>query len=294
MDLNFSLFTFNKQTTTPMKKLVLALLSLAATHAWGQGFEGTIRWSMKMEITDPEMKAKMEAGQQKMDDPANQAKMKELQDKMNDPKMKAMMDANPAMKAQIEGMMKAQQGGGDVMSNMMPKGMIVKMKGGNSLVTMDGGMMSGDFLHTGDKSVRLDRANKTYWVMPSGNGMPGQGSGAKPTVTKTSETAKIAGYNCTKYVVTLSERGQSVTSNIWTTTEIKDIDLKALARQRVGRDQSMFYEGMDGVPLRIESVTQQGRMVMEVVDFKRESLNASDFVIPSDYTESKGMFGGPR
>jgi len=275
-----------------MKKLLIALFTLSSVMAWAQGFEGTIKWSMKMEITDPAMKAKMEAGQQKMNDPANQAKMKEMQDKMNDPKMKAMMDANPALKAQMENMMKMQQGGGDPMSSMMPKGMIVKMKGGNSLVTMDGGMMAGDILHTQDKSVRLDRANKTYSVLPSGSG-PGQTEGSKPTITKTSETMRIVGYNCTKYIVTMSERGQTVTTNMWTTTEIKDIDMKAIAKQRMGRGQSMYYEGMEGIPLRIESSTPQGQMTMEVIDFKRESLDASDFAIPSDYSETKGGFG-PR
>src|SRR6478736_1677372 len=275
-----------------MKKLLTAVLTLAVASAWAQTFEGTIKWSMKMEITDPAMKAKMAEGQKKMNDPAEQEKMKKMQEQMSDPKMKAMMDANPAMKAQMEAMMKGQQSG-DMMSNVMPKGMIVKLKGGNSLVTMDGGMMSGDFLHTGDKSVRLDRANKTYSVMPSGDGK-GMENQQKPTVTKTSETTKIVGYTCTKYIVTTNQHGQTQVTNMWTTTDIKDVDLKALAKQRSGRGQSMFYEGVDGVPLKIESSSKEGNMVMEVTEIKRESLNASDFAIPSDYKETQGMFGGPR
>ncbi len=277
-----------------MKKLMIAMLTLAVSQVWAQGFEGTIKWSMKMEITDPAMKAKMEEGQQKMNDPANQAKMKELQDKMNDPKFKAMMESNPAMKAQMENMMKAQQGGGgDMMSNMMPKGFTVKMKDGNVLTIMEGGMMAGEMLRQKDKdqTVRLDRDKKTYMVMPSGGGGQGAASGPQPTVTKTSETMKILNYNCTKYVITMSERGQTITSNMWTTTDIKDIDVKAMAKQRVGRGQSLFYEGMEGVPLRIESSTPQGSTVMEVTEIKKESLNASDFTIPSDFTETKGMFG---
>jgi hypothetical protein len=79
-------------------------------------------------------------------------------------------------------------------------------------------------------------------------------------------------------------------TNMWTTTEIKDLDLKALAKQRTGRGQSMFYEGVDGVPLKIESATKEGIMVMQVTEIKKQSLNAADFTIPSDYTEKKGMF----
>ncbi|MBI1770504.1 MAG: DUF4412 domain-containing protein [Bacteroidetes bacterium] len=272
-----------------MKKLLMALLALVATQVQSQNFEGSIAWSMKMEITDPKLKAQMAEGQQKMNDPATQAKMKELQEKMKDPQFKAMMENNPQMKAMME---KMTQGGGDMMSNMMPKGMIVRMKDGNSLVTMDGGMMAGDFLHLKDKneSVKLDRENKTYWVMPSGN-EPGKTEGAKPTITKTSETMKVMGYTCTKYVAVMSEHGQTLTTNMWTTTEIKDIDPKAFAKQRMGKGQSMFYEGMDGMPLRIESITPQGNMVMEVTDIKRGGQNAADFTIPSDYKETKGMLG---
>lgn len=273
----------------------MVLLAVVATQVSAQNFEGTIKWSMKMEITDPALKAKMADGQKKMNDPANQARMKEMQAKMNDPQMKAMMENNPQMKAMMEKMAQGQQGGGnDMMSNMMPKGMIIKIKDGNSLVTMDGGMMAGDVLTQKDKpeSIRLDRQNKTYSVMPSGKG-PGteMNEGAKPVVTKTNETTKIIGYNCTKYVVVMTERGQTITNNIWATTEIKDIDMKAFAKHKMGRGQSMFYEGIDGIPLKIESGTKEGNMVMEVTEIKKESLNASDFTIPSDYKETKGMFG---
>jgi len=272
-----------------MNKLFSVVLVFAMYSASAQGFEGTIKWSMKMEITDPDMKAKMDASQKKMNDPAQQEKMKKMQEQMSDPKMKAMMDANPAMKAQMENMMKMQQGGGDP-SALMPKGMIMKIKGENSLVTMDGGMMSGDILNTKDKSVRLDREAKTYSVLPTGEN-PGQTTKQQPTVTKTAETMKVLGYTCTKYVSSMTEGDRVITSNIWSTTEIKDIDLKALAKQRMGRGQSMFAGNIDGVPLRIESKTKEGTMIMEVTDIKRESLNAADFTIPSDYTETQGMFG---
>ncbi|MGC4021692.1 MAG: hypothetical protein QM734_06990 [Cyclobacteriaceae bacterium] len=133
-----------------MKKLMIVLLMLSVSRVWAQNFEGTIKWSMKMEITDPELKAKMAQGQQQMNDPANQAKMKELQEKMKDPKMKAMMEANPQMKAMIDKM--SQGNGGDMANSMVPKGVTIKLKSGNSLVTMEGGMFSGDILTTKEKT----------------------------------------------------------------------------------------------------------------------------------------------
>ena len=170
-------------------------------QAWTQGFEGTVKWSMKMDITDPKMKAEMEKGQKQMDDPARQAEMKEMEEKMNDPQMKAMMEANPQMKAQMENAMKMMKGGG--MNSMMPKGFTVKMKGGNTLTIMEGSMAQ-EILHQKDKdqSVRLDRENKTYSVLPTYSGSGNAKTPpVAPKVTKTAETAKILNYNCVKYLV---------------------------------------------------------------------------------------------
>src|SRR5260221_14652745 len=110
-----------------MKKLIPCFLLLCGT-AHAQSFEGTIKWSMKMEITDPAMKAKMEEGMKKMNDPAAQARIKEMQAKMNDPQMKAALDANPQMKAQMENAMKMMAGGG--MNLIIPQGVLIQIKGG--------------------------------------------------------------------------------------------------------------------------------------------------------------------
>src|SRR5260221_2363196 len=138
------LLTLLSQTQThfPMKKMIPCFLLLCAGTAQSQNFEGTIKWSMKMEITDPAMKAKMEEGMKKMNDRAMQAQMKEMQAKMNDPQMKAAMDANPQMKAQMENAMKMMAGGD--MSSMMPKGFLIELKDGNAVSRMEGGPM-GNF-----------------------------------------------------------------------------------------------------------------------------------------------------
>ncbi len=264
------------------------LLILLAFTSYSQNFEGTIKWVMKMEITDPALKVKMAEGQQKMNDPANQAKMKEMEAKMNDPQMKALMDANPQIKTQMENAMKMMQGGSP--SDMMPQGFTIKIKGSNSLTKMEGGPMAMEVLYVKDKdqSYRLDRQSKTYSSMGGGSSQPG---GKKPTVTKTSESTKILGYKCTKFVVELIEGNRKVTQSIWATTEIKDIDAASLAKQSMGRGQSIFYEGMEGIPLRIESGTAEGNMTMEVIEIKKESLNQADFTIPAGFKEGKPMFG---
>lgn len=270
-----------------MKKYVLAAFLLISIQAFTQNFEGTIKWSLKMDITDPKQKAQMEEAQKKLSDPATQAQMKEMQSKMNDPQFKAMMESNPQMKAQIEKMMSGMQQGGGI-SSMMPKGLVIKIKDKNSLVKMDGGMFASEILHLNskDQSYSLDRQNKTYSILNT----PAKSDKTSPTldykVTKTSETAKILNYSCTKYIVEVTSHETKINQYIWATTEIKDFDLKALAKQRMGNGgQRLFYDNIDGVPLKTEMKMQSATMIMEVTEIKKESIDQSLFVIPSDFKE---------
>jgi len=271
-----------------MKKIVLAVVMILAVMVGRtQSFEGTIHWNMKMEITDPKVKAQIEEAKKKAADPANQAKMKEMQAKMNDPQFKAMLDSNPQMKAQMEAMMKIIAGGD--MSSMMPSGIVIKLKGGNSLTSIQGGLMDkNDVLYLSDKDVTytINHPAKSYVIMAKSTGP--STSDRKPKVTKTSETATILGHTCTKYLIeTPGLDGKSITTNYWATTEIKDIDMKALAKQHMAKDQTFIYPEVDGVPLKMEMMMPQGTMTMEVAEIKKSSIPASDFTLPAGYAETK-------
>lgn len=272
-----------------MKKIMLVVLLLSVMVGNAQNFEGVITWKITSDITDPKMKAQMEEAQKKMNDPETQAQMKEMQEKMNDPEMKKMMDANPQMKAQMEAAMKMMQGGGDL-SSMMPKGFIIKMKNQNVLTSMDGGMMANmETLYLNDKKTayQINREAKTYTVLPQNTNEDVKDSEkVEVKVTKTSETTKVLGYTCTKYIVDVKTQGHSMQQNFWTTTAIKDFDLKSLANQRMGNSQhSMYYEQIEGVPLKMEMMMPQGKMVMEVTELKKQSLSSADFAIPTGFKE---------
>lgn len=273
-----------------MKKLITLVVLLAAVGANAQSFEGTIRWTMSMEITDPAMKAKMAEAEQQMKDPEMQAKMKELEAQMNDPEMKKMMEQNPQVKAAMENAMKMASGGAQAnMNSMMPKGMTIKMKGTNVATLMEGGMVDGtEILHKdGQPTIRVNRKDMTYSSMPERK--PG-GPEPEINVTKGNDTKKILGYECQKYVVDMKAEGQNVKQVMWTTTEIKDIDVKALARQRNAQGQPMFSDKINGFPLRIEVGMQQGNMVMEVAEIKRGSISDADFNVPSGFKEVKSPY----
>ncbi len=104
-------------------------------------------------------------------------------------------------------------------------------------------------------------------------------------VTKTGETAKVLEYPCSKYIVDVTSKGHTITYFVWTTTAIKDFDLKALARQRMGNQETNFYEKLEGVPLKTEMTSPQGKMTMEVAEIKKQSLPSSEFEIPSGFKE---------
>jgi len=271
-----------------MKQLSILLLSLISMAACAQSFEGTITWKINYQLADPQKQAEMEKNQKSLSDPANQEKMKKMQEQMNTPEMKAMMEKNPQMKAQMENAMKMIQGGGA--GSMMPKSFIVKSKGGSALTKMEGGMMNTEMLYLPEKkqSFMLDRTAKTYSALPQHTD-DGKRDSIQHKVVKTGETMKILNYTCTKYIVELtSEHGAVMKQVFWTTSEIKGLDMKSLTKQRMGNgNQSLYYEGIDGVPLRMEMSSAQMNMEMEVTDIKRESLPAADFTIPADFKETK-------
>jgi hypothetical protein len=275
-----------------MKKLAILFIFLFASRAYSQGFEGTIHWTMKMEITDPQRKAQIEEAQKKMSDPATQAQMKQMQEKMNDPQFKAMLESNPQMKAQIEKAITAMSSGN--VNSMFPTGLIIQVKNNDLLSKMEGGMFGLETLYLKDKNqtYTLDRDNKTYSVMKTTDKPESAaGAGNEAKVTKTSETAKIMNYTCTKYIVEHKIHNETYTQFIWATKEIKDIDLKALGKQRMGKDYQLYVDKIDGVPLRVEMKTKEAAMSMEVNQLKKESVPASTFAIPADFKEVPSMFG---
>ena len=274
-----------------MKIRLLIAFVLLTNLVWAQDFEGTIKWSMKMDITDPKVKAQMAEAEAKMKDPATQAKMKEEMEKMNSPEMKKMMESNPQLKAQMEAIVKNMQGGS--INSLMPTGMILKTKNGNALSKVEGGVVGGmETLYQKGKneSYMINRESKTYSVVPHNESTATSTHEQKVTVKKTTETQKILNYTCTKNIVTVTEGDHTINQIFWTTNELKGIDFKSISDQKSGKGrQAMYYKDLDGVPLKVEMTMPQGTMVMQVTEIKKETLPASDFEIPAGFTKTSFM-----
>jgi hypothetical protein len=275
-----------------MKNILVCLIICLSISAQAQNFEGTVNWSIKTEITDPAMKQKMESAQSQLNDPKTKAQMKEMEEKMKDPQFQQMMQQNPQLKAQMDMILNAQKSGGGLES-MMPKSLIIKAKNGSTLTKMDGGMFGSEVLYLKEKDQRysIKRDAKTFSVLPKEQAGTTKEEKPKVKITKTTETAKILNYTCTKYIIESTD-GKSLKGPqvIWTTTEIKDIDPKSFANSSVGKGQDIMYDGVPGMPMRIEMKTKEMNMVMEVAEINREKLNSADFSIPAGFSEVKSSY----
>jgi hypothetical protein len=261
----------------------LALL-LIATAGFTQKSDGLIRWAMHTEITDPELKASIDETRRFVNDPDSQAKLQEYEAKKDDPKFLVTLQSDPKKKEEMELLLDS-KGTLDKVS-ASPSAVVVKFRGANYLTTVEGGVLDKNaVLYDAGRNVSyvINHPNKTYTVVPASiNNAPQR----TPKITRTSETAKILGYNCTKYVIELPGRNGTVAMNYWSTTEI-DIDLKALEKQSLNRGQRFIYAEIEGIPLKVETTTPFSITKIEATEYKSTTIPASDFVVPAGYSETK-------
>jgi hypothetical protein len=163
----------------------------------------------------------------------------------------------------------------------------MKVKGTTIITMVNGGMMNGIemwFMDNYRKAARVMRPQKMFVVVP-----PEAMAACDKAVTmgkfkKTSETAKVLTYTCTKYTGEIRAKGVTIKVNYWTTTEVSD-ELKMLAHNPDPFESRRLPEGVEGVPLKIERMLPAATTALEVTEVKREKLKAEDFIIPADFKE---------
>ncbi|MBA4303271.1 MAG: hypothetical protein C0424_03490 [Sphingobacteriaceae bacterium] len=181
-------------------------------------------------------------------------------------------------------------GGGQEMEMakaFMPTGYVFKIKGENSRMSIQGGMMAammGDVVVNAakDQVYMVNDANKSAMLMPKEEGKAADEAG-KYDVQKGADKRSIAGFSCEHYVVK-SKEGELL-AEYWVTDEIaiKAPKGKSSASSPIG--QSGSY-GISGFPLRVQ-MSQMGMLItMEAKEVKKEKLANSLFEVPKDYTLS--------
>jgi len=126
--------------------------------------------------------------------------------------------------------------------------------------------------------------------------------GPEAKVTKTSETKKIGGYTCTKYIV---KEGERVLVTVWTTKDVKAFDAirkdyEAFSQRMVSMNPG-FMKGLTDAMFKIEGFpmeTDFGQMKSTVTKVEQRSFSESEFTVPAGYTKKEPpldeMMGGPE
>jgi hypothetical protein len=251
--------------TIYMRYLIIFICSFILTYTQAQNFEGVITWKFTVDI--PDIKGE--------NDPAAKA----LQNQLNDPEFQKQMEHSPALKKMLEEQLSKLQAG-SFLSSLIPTGMTMKIKDGNSLTKIDGGLGT-EVLSIKDKSYRINRSKKTYTLIPNEeNKKDSKTDDIK--VTPVNETTKILNYTCKKYLI---EDASGVKMIIWATTEIKGVDFKSSYESQ--ELNNAYFSKIEGFPLKIESDNENAKFAMEVTEVSKTAQNAEDFKIPAGFKEKK-------
>jgi len=251
-------------------------------------FEGTIKWSIKMTPTGSSTAAPVELTDKQKEE--LKESIAQIESQLNDPQMQAMLDSNPSMKVtlmrQLQTMKEMQ--GDVVVNNLLPRSFTIKMKDGNSLTTVEGitsSMIDVLYQKVTDKTFYIKRDAKTYSVASKHTKTAEDSSIV--TVAATAETKKILSYNCIKYIVTLSNKGEKQTMNVWATKDLKQFDVKSFHNSNIGGNNSFSeaFKKIDGISLAMEMSEQGQTIKMEVIELKSGVLPAADFTVPADFKE---------
>ncbi|MEO6305044.1 MAG: hypothetical protein ABIP51_17940 [Bacteroidia bacterium] len=125
-----------------------------------------------------------------------------------------------------------------------------------SISAFDGAKLTSVTEQMGNKSgytatkEELDAAAKTEKAEP------------KPKIEYTTEKKMVAGYECTKAILTVTEKDKKENKmNVWVTEKIKHTP----GKKSGGRGMSMDFGDLKGYPLEIEMSTSQQGMDMKIL-----------------------------
>lgn len=180
---------------------------------------------------------------------------------------------------------------------------VVYMKGEKSKSEITSMMMNQTTVNDGlvSTTVMEQMGNKTGWTMTKAemeaDEKENEAKKTKPTIEYTTEKKTIAGYECTKAIVTslMGKEKKEQQSTVWFTEKIKQPSSKVSAKKGMmgGPDLS----SLKGFPMQTEmSMNQQGmemKVVSTVTEVSTNAIDDSIFKVNTDgykmmtYTELK-------
>ncbi len=168
------------------------------------------------------------------------------------------------------------------LSKVFPQSVTIKIKDKKMLGKNTGGdiskMFSG-FIFNGESNSMFLLSPGLKMAMEIQSVPAGTASSASNIeVKKTTETTKIAGHECTKYIVEEQE-GKRGKVEIWATEDFSVEKPKNLGNIT----GNMFLQGIDGFPLKVVTSQEGTEIKMEVHEVRKESVLEENFKIPEEY-----------
>jgi hypothetical protein len=166
---------------------------------------------------------------------------------------------------------------------MLPTGFVLKLKGENSRLSTEGGMMAAMFgdvvTHAASKKTFfLNDAAKTVTLISDQEQLPSPAA-SDYEITEGNDPRSIMGYDCKHYVVT-SKVDASIRMEFWMATALR---VKLAKTSSTGLLVQSGMYGLEGLALR-SVVDQLGmKMVVEATAITPEILPAALFEMPKAY-----------
>lgn len=180
------------------------------------------------------------------------------------------------------------------MAAMMPKMATMTIKDHMSKLEISMGQMGRQIQITDAEGKTVTTCldmmgQKMYYVQTEEELKADQPDSDKITVELTDETKEIAGYKCTKAIVTMKDGDDETVFQIFYTEEI--------GTPGMNFDNALFEE-IPGAMLEFEIETgRDQRMKMEAISVKKSSVSDADFQVPEGFEkktskEIRQMMGG--
>jgi len=197
------------------------------------------------------------------------------------------------------------------MAAMMPKIAKLTIKGNMSKFEINMGQMGSQIqIIDGDAktitTVMSMMGQKFYYVETEDDISDELGENENVSVDIKDETKEIAGYECTKAVITVIEGGEEMLFTIYFTEEIGSSSMNIdnpyfNFTEEIGSSSmnidNPYFKDIPGAMLEFEINTGGGTMKMEAISINKRNVSDDEFAVPEGYekktqAEFEQMFGG--
>jgi hypothetical protein len=277
--------------TNVFRVVVLSVLVVSSVQAQNY-FEGSAKWTVKIEYTDPVVLERKKQEASRLSDPAAMNQIYEMEQRMQqDPVVKAHMDSNSFMRVQMKRNLAKRKfiqehPNEDPLTLFSPKAIIVRAKNKNYFLQMEGGapfMYENILYDSTGRKFSINAEDKVYAEYPF---LETDSSALQSRIIKTKVSEKILTYKCKKYVVETVLNGKAIKQQVWVTKKVKPFHPLLLNDLNLGGGKTgIDFTKIKGTPLKMILTNEETNIILTVTELKQEKTDASLFAVPKGYKE---------